>query len=176
MPYEWDDMTQGAPVKTGAFCFANGDPFALRVTLWPHRSLPRRGFVAFIGITFAMLMIPLLGLLGTSALWGLLPFILIALALMWYFLERSYTDAKLTEELSLWSDRIELVRRDPRGAVQSWDANPHWVQILLRAEGGPVENYLTLKGNAREVELGAFLSADERVELHERLRLALAKI
>ncbi len=176
MPYEWEDLTHGAPVKTGAFCYADDDAPALRITLWPHRSLPRRGFVAFIAITFAMLMIPLLGLLGTLALWGLLPFLLGALALMWYFLERSYKDAALTEVLSLWNDRIELVRRNPRGPLQDWQANPHWVRLTLRAEGGPVESYLTLKGNGREVELGAFLSPEERVALHDRLRLALARV
>jgi len=176
MPFEWDDKAKGAPVQSGAFSFAEGSAPALRVTLWPHRSLPRRGFVAFIGITFAMLMIPLFALLGTLALWGLLPFLLGALGLMWYFLERSYTDGTLTEVLTLWSDRIELIRTNPRGPVQDWHANPHWVHLALRPEGGPVENYLTLKGNGREVELGAFLSPDERVDLHDRLGVALARV
>ncbi|MGB5558202.1 MAG: DUF2244 domain-containing protein [Paracoccaceae bacterium] len=176
MPFEWDDNTNGAPVQAGAFCFAAGSDPAVRVTLWPHRSLPRRGFVAFIGITFAMLMIPLFSLLGTVALWGLLPFLLGALGLMWYFLERSYTDGTLTEVLSLWSDRIELVRTNPRGPEQDWHANPHWVRLALRPEGGPVESYLTLKGNGREVELGAFLSPEERVDLHDMLGRALARV
>jgi uncharacterized membrane protein len=33
-----------------------------------------------------------------------------------------------------------------------------------------VPNYLTLKGEGREVELGAFLSEEERVALHAALR------
>jgi uncharacterized membrane protein len=39
-----------------------------------------------------------------------------------------------------------------------------------------VPQYLTLRGNGREVELGAFLSEDERVSLREELRKALTKI
>ncbi len=176
MPFEWDDRTEGAPARTGAFSFAHGDEPAIHVILWPHRSLPRRGFAAFIGITFAMLMIPLLALLGTLALWGLLPFLLGTLALMWYFLERSYADGRLTEELRLWSDRIDLTRTNPRSPEQHWHANPHWVKLHLDQDDGPVENYLTLQGSEREVELGAFLTPQERADLHDRLERVLAKV
>ncbi|MEM9269814.1 MAG: DUF2244 domain-containing protein [Pseudomonadota bacterium] len=36
-----------------------------------------------------------------------------------------------------------------------------------------LESYLTLKGNGREIELGAFLSPEERVDLHNSLQEAL---
>jgi uncharacterized membrane protein len=39
-----------------------------------------------------------------------------------------------------------------------------------------VPNYLTLKGEAREVELGAFLSEEERVTLSEELQQKLAAL
>jgi uncharacterized membrane protein len=39
--------------------------------------------------------------------------------------------------------------------------------------GGPVPSYLTLRGAGREVELGAFLTQDERVTLERDLRSAL---
>jgi uncharacterized membrane protein len=42
-------------------------------------------------------------------------------------------------------------------------------------QDGPVENYLTLRGAGREVEIGRFLTPEERVSLHEELELALAK-
>ena len=38
---------------------------------------------------------------------------------------------------------------------------------------GPVANYITLTGNGREVELGAFLSEDERKTLYEELEQLL---
>lgn len=145
-----------------------------RLKLWPHRSLPREGFVAFIAITAAMLLLPLLAVLGSPVLWVLLPFLGGVLALVWHCLKRSYADGALTEDLAIWRDRIELVRRNPRGAEQNWRANPHWVRVDIRETGGPVENYLTLTGDGRAVELGAFLSPEERVEvfrsLSDRLR------
>lgn len=64
---------------------------------------------------------------------------------------------------------------DPKGRTQSWDANPYWITIRLHETGGPVPHYLTLKAkDAREVELGTFLSEDERVVLASELKLMLA--
>ncbi|MEM8820806.1 MAG: DUF2244 domain-containing protein [Pseudomonadota bacterium] len=40
-------------------------------------------------------------------------------------------------------------------------------------EQGRPENYLTLKGGGREIELGAFLSPEERLSLAERLEDAI---
>jgi uncharacterized membrane protein len=39
----------------------------------------------------------------------------------------------------------------------------------MLAEGGPVENYVTMRGNGRTVEIGAFLSPDERLDLYREL-------
>lgn len=157
MPYQWTSK----PDDTQAPRW--------RLSAWPHRSLPPRGFVWFIGLTAAMLSLPLLSVLGTPVLWVLLPFLVGALALVWVFLQRSYADGSLSEDLSIWTDRMELVRHNPRGPEQFWQANPHWVRVELHEKGGPVENYVTLSGAGREVELGRFLSADERVALYRDL-------
>ncbi len=171
MPLEWEDLSKGAPDNTGAFSHRAGDPPRRRLTLWPHRSLPRKGFAAFILATYAMFMLPLMAFLGTAALWGMLPFLLGTIALTWAFLQRSYTDGRLREELTLWNDHAELIRQDPRGARQSWGANPHWVKVEMHAHSGPVENYVTLRGGGRTVEIGAFLSPGERERLyHDLLR------
>ncbi len=166
MPLKWEYQSDQAPVSSGAFSFADNDPPAMCLTIWPHNSLPNIGFVWFIGLTFAMFMVPLLSLLGTSALWGMLPFVLGTLVLVWYFLRRNRADASLHEVLKLWGDRVEITRHNPRKPDQHWHANPHWAEIRLLPEGGPVENYVTLRGNDRTVEIGAFLSPEERLELY----------
>lgn len=155
MPYRWDPPSP--------------DPSHRRLTLWPHRSLPPRGFAAFILATFAMFMIPVFAVLGTNALWGLLPYILGALGLTWTLLRRSYRDGTLREILTFDADAVELVRIEPDGRRLTWQANPYWVRVKLHPTGRPVENYLTLQGGPREVELGAFLSPEERKDLAESL-------
>jgi uncharacterized membrane protein len=48
--------------------------------------------------------------------------------------------------------------------------------VTLHEKGGPVPQYLTLRGAGREVELGAFLSEDERLALRAELRRKLADL
>ena len=145
-----------------------------RLHLWPHRSLNQRGFVWFIGATAALIAVPLIGILGSPVLWALLPFLLGTIWAIWFALRKNGRDRDVVEDLRLSSDRITLVRHGPKGRRQDWEANPYWLRITLHETGGPVPNYLTLKGDGREVELGAFLSEDERIalsgDLQSRLR------
>ena len=176
MPYEWVVRNDQAPERSGAFCRAEGDAPAYQLHLWPYRSLPRKGFVVFIGATVAMLALPLIAMLGSPVLWGVLPFMALVVAGVWLGLSRSYRDGEVIEDLTLWQDKITLKREGPRGRRQEWDANPHWVRVEIHPKGGPVPNYLTLRGGARTVELGAFLSEPERLELQGELQRALATL
>ena len=171
MPLRWDQD----PSKTdlSALDSADNDRVLARAVLWPHRSLPRKGMATAIGFAFVAIMIPVLPLLGSPVVWGLLPFTLGAVWLLWFFLERSYVSGHMREDLTLWPDRIEIVRTNPKGPEQRWTANPFWVRVSLLASGGPVDNYITLSGNGREVELGAFLTPEERQSLHADLQTLL---
>ena len=159
MPYEW---LPPAP-----------DRAETRLHLWPYRSLPRRGFVWFIGGTCALILVPMLSVLGSPVLWGILPFFLLAIWGMWFALSKSYRDGEIVEDLAFTRDTMRLVRHGPRGRKQEWEANPYWVRVALHPTGGPVPNYLTLKGDGREVELGAFLSEEERITLRDELSTRL---
>lgn len=155
--------------------FGRSDAPVLALTLWPHRSLSRRGFAWVLALLAAGLSLPLIGLMGTHAAWGMLPFLLTALLGLYAALRRSYFDGRLTEELRLWPDLITVERREPRGTVRRWHANPFWVRLHL-LEDARIEKYLTLEGNGREIELGAFLSPGERETLHADLGAALARL
>jgi len=171
-------MNTGAPVKSGAPFHAHIERgTSLRLTAWPYRSLKRRDFVRFMGATCMMLLLPLLALLGKSPLWVMLPFLLGTIALIWWFIERSYRDGTLTEVLEITPDQVTLIRRGPGGATQAWQSNPYWITVTLHKSAGPVPQYLTLRGvGEREVELGAFLTEEERVQLVEELRTTLSKV
>jgi uncharacterized membrane protein len=120
-----------------------------------------------------LITVPLLAVIGSPVLWGLLPFLVIAVSGMYYALQRSYRDGEIIETLTFDQDRLRLARHGPRGKQQAWEANPHWVRVVLHKKGGPVPEYITLAGGPREVELGAFLSEEERVTLALELRRAL---
>ncbi|MEM7644606.1 MAG: DUF2244 domain-containing protein [Pseudomonadota bacterium] len=146
------------------------------VELWPHNSMTPEGFVTMIGGSFAMLCIPLVGLLGTAALWGILPFGLAVLGLLWLGLKRSLKDRDIHERLTVTPDSATLVRRDPDGATRDWACNPYWVRVEMHDRVGSIEDYLTLEGGERRVEIGSFLTPEERRLLRQRLLGVLGAI
>ncbi|MEM9780280.1 MAG: DUF2244 domain-containing protein [Pseudomonadota bacterium] len=144
------------------------DPPIYQRVLQPHRSLSLPGFRRVILFTAAGLSVSLMPVLGSPVGWALLPFLLGALLALYAALQRNYRDAALREEVRVWPDLITVDRIPPRGEALHWDANPHWVTATLHSKAR-IESYLTLRGNGREIELGAFLSPTERVDLHAEL-------
>jgi uncharacterized membrane protein len=126
--------------------------------------------MTFIVLIWAFMLIPMIPLIGTGPFWGILPFFLITLFLLYALMKKNYKDGSLVEELSIWSDLIVVRRTEPNNSIKHWEANPYWSTIHLYDDEGPVEKYLTLKGNGREIELGSFLSPDERKSLHRELK------
>ena len=137
--------------------------------LWPHQSLPPDGFVIFMGATSLLITVPLVPLFGTVLLWGLLPFLALAVAGLWFALNRSRHKAQVIEVLTLDDIDAHLIRRNPDGREQEWQCNRHWARAELHEKDGPVPAYVTLIGAGREVEIGAFLSEDERRALYDDL-------
>ena len=164
MPYTWSQTEpsgESGPAPRGAL--------PARLRLWPHRSMTNGGFLFFVGASFLLVCLPLLSVLGTPVMWALLPFAMGTLGLAMWLIRLNDRNLMLTEELTLWEDRVSLVRRPPRGPELRWEANPHWVRVALHEERGPVPNYVTLRGGDREVEIGSFLSPDERLALYDDL-------
>ncbi|MHA3976823.1 DUF2244 domain-containing protein [Halovulum sp. GXIMD14794] len=151
------------------------DPPLLELVLYPHRSMSLRGFRWVLIFTSVGLAIPLIPFLGTPVGWGLLPFLVGALVALYLAIGRNYRDARLHEILRLWPDLITVERHETDGRVLRWQANPYWVKLTLH-QNARLESYLTLKGSGREIELGAFLSPEERVEIHDRLDSALRRL
>ncbi|OWU85260.1 integral membrane protein [Oceanicola sp. 22II-s10i] len=156
MPYEWSDSRR-------------------HLTLWPHRSLPMGGFAVVIGLFFTLLTVPLFAMIGTVLLWGLLPFGLAALAALWFGLRLSYRSGEIVETLEIGPEETALRRRNPDGSRQEWLCNTYWARAELHRTGGKVPWYVTLTGNGRTVEIGAFLSEEERRALYGELASELAE-
>lgn len=155
MPYRWTD-----------------EPTRRALTLWPHQSMTESGFAAFIGATALLFLFPLFAVLGSPILWVLLAFFAIAVAAVWTAIMRNRSDRKIEERLTLQGDEVHLAHQPPKGPVLEWTANPHWVRVEM-VKDGPVENYLTLTGGPRVVEIGRFLTPEERADLYGELTRAL---
>lgn len=159
MPYRWTDPTHDTPTA---------------LTLWPHQSLPPRGMASFVLATFTMITLPLFGLLGTVLFWALLPFLMLAVGGIWFALDKSYKDRSIVETLTMDDQSIVLEHRDPKHDPKVWNCNVYWAKPTLHTKGGPVPNYVTLSGNGKEVEIGSFLTEEERIALYGELTQKLA--
>ncbi|SDZ72961.1 DUF2244 domain-containing protein [Rubrimonas cliftonensis] len=175
-----DDAAGGVPpaVSLEAAAFARRDPPLWAVTLWPHQSMTRGGFRFFMAALAAGLAIPLLAVLGapggSAAALFLSPFVVGALGLVWAMVRLNVRRRRLTEAVRLWPDAMAVERREPGGRVLRWAANPYWVRVELE-DTPTVERYLTVSGGPRLIELGAFLTPEERVALAVELRAALRR-
>ena len=146
------------------------------IELWPYNSLKPKGFAFFFGATFALIALPLFNVLGTKVFWGLFPFLFLTLMGIWFALRKSLRDRQILEQLTLYKDELVLIRQDPNGEQKEWVCSPYWSKLRMYDKEGPVANYITLSGNGREVELGSFLSEDERKELFHELNRLLKKL
>ena len=146
------------------------------VELWPYNSLKPKGFVLFLGITFALISITLFNVLGTTVFWGLFPFLFVTVTGVWFALRKSLNDRQILEQLTLSKEEIILVRQDPSGEQRQWVCSPYWAKLKMYDKDGPVSNYITLTGNGREVELGSFLDEEERKNLYCELSSLLNKL
>ena len=104
------------------YTWSNSDPKQndMELQLWPHQSLSPKGFSIFILTTSGLILLPVFPLLGSTAFWGLLPFLILAVAGVWYALDRSYRNAQVLEVLTLSGDHAHLVRHNPKGDAQAW--------------------------------------------------------
>ena len=146
-----------------------------QMRLWPHESLPAKGMAAFVLTTFTLILIPTLPLLGSPILWGILPFLLAAVWGIYFALQRNHKSRQILEVLTIDADDTRLTRTDPNGQVREWDCNRYWTRVTKYDDGGPVTHYVTLSGKGREVEIGAFLSEEERIALYDDLLRVLSR-
>lgn len=147
---------------------------AYRVTLWPNQSLTRRGYRIALGATVLGLALPVAALIGTNVFWPILGFALIPFLALRFAFRRNARALRLSERLTIWRDEVRVERREPDGRILRWQADPMRVRLYLHADG-KVTDYLTLSGGGREIELGAFLSPEERVALADEVERGLTR-
>jgi len=138
------------------------------VTMWlkPNRSLSRRGLRRLIVVLVALALTtaelgawqgnvfaPLFALVESAAM-------AVALSVAWRAGDRC-------ERITLDESSLEVQSLPGRRCTRF---QPYWVRVRLDTGDGR----LVLSSHGRDLEIGAFLAAAERVELARRLRVLLA--
>lgn len=146
----------------------------MQIVVRPNQSLSWRGNVVF----FAMIGTVAMSVAGGFAwlgFWPILPFAGLELAALGWALYHCARRGQWREVISIDADQVEVAAGRTR-PERRWSANRHWTRVVLepgRHRGHPTR--LLLRSAGRAVEVGAFLTEEERLRLAGLLREALPR-
>ena len=140
-----------------------------RIELAPNCSLKPAGAVLFFGsiclfsLAFSLVFV-------FQGFWPVLPFWAVEMLALGAGLYVSMRRAKYTQTLLITESRISLVTRSRRGA-QKQEFARHWAKVRLRSpQRRHGTSQLTIESRGQAIEVGSFLTEEDRCRLAERLR------
>ena len=141
----------------------------LDLTLWPNKSFGKKDHIKLVSLLYIFILIPILPFLGHKAIYVLLPFSFSTIFFLYFCLRLNSQQQNLYENIKIWHSLIQIKRVDPDGRERIWSANPYWARTRLYPTDEKVSNYLTVKGNGREIEVGSFLDPNERLAIKKQI-------
>jgi uncharacterized membrane protein len=107
--------------------------------------------------------------------WPVTGFFGFDVALIYLAFRINYRRARMFETLALTASELTVERVSHRGRRQTWQFQPYWLRVTMD-DPPQHDSRLTLSSHGRSLTIGAFLSPEERLELAEALRGALARL
>lgn len=141
--------------------------------LTPYRSLGPRGFLLVMGLIGTISFVAGLAFFLAGA-WPVVGFMGLDVLLVWMAFRLNYRSARQFERLHLTRESLRVERVTHHGERRLWSFEPAWLRVEIDDPPEP-DSPLTLASGRRRLSIGSFLSAEERLELAEALRAALAK-
>ena len=151
------------------------DPALLRMRLFPNRSLDAHGTKVVFGIIACGFLLPIIPFIGSPIGSTLTVFSGLTFYLFLTFLQKNFQQGNTFEEILISKNKIIVIHKEKNKEYMTWEGNPYWTRVNVDINNPKLKNYLTLAGKGRHIELGAFLSPDERIELRDKIQNALAK-
>ena len=147
----------------------------LRMRLVPNRSLDGHGTKIVSGIIACGFLLPIIPFIGSPIGTTLTIFSGLTFYLFLTLLQKNFQAGHTFEEILISKRKIIVVHKEKNKEQKTWEGNPYWTKVDVDIHNAKLKNYLTLAGKGRHIELGAFLSPDERIELRDKIQNALAK-
>ena len=151
------------------------EPTFLRMRIIPNRSLDTHGTKVVSGIMACGFMLPIIPFIGSPVGTTLTIFSGLTFYIFLIFLQKSFQQGATFEEVLISKNKIIVVHKEKNKECKTWEGNPYWTRVNVDIDNPKLKNYLTLAGKGRHIELGAFLSPNERIELRDKIQNALAK-
>ena len=157
-------MTSGNPAETPIFI----------AVLKPHRSLSPRGFV--------MVMLALISCSFTAGLafwsmgaWPVVGFFGLDIVLVQLAFRMNYRQARASEEITVFPDRLTVVKTTARGDMTELGFNPYWARLEIDRHPEAGVTRVTIASHGKRLDIAGFLGPHERESFAKALSTALAE-
>ena len=148
---------------------------SIKIRLAPNRSLDSQGTKVVFAVVACGFLLPIIPFIGSPIGTTLTIFSGLTFYLFLTLLQRNFQQGSTFEEILISKNKIIVVHQEKNKEQMTWECNPYWTKVHLDINNPKLKNYLTLAGKGKYIELGAFLSPDERLELRDKIQNALAK-
>lgn len=142
--------------------------------LHPHTSLTPRGFFLLMAVVGLISFCAGVAFVSIGA-WPVFGFFGLDVLLVYFAFKLNYRDARRYETLRLTDSLLTVERIAPSGRRERWRFQPYWLQVEID-DHPAAKNALTLRSHGRILEIGSFLTPDEKVDLANALRAELNKL
>ena len=143
-------------------------------TLTPHRSLSRHGLRWVVATMAVGASIPGMIFFSLGA-WPIVGFLGLDVLAVWWALSASMRDGRRIEKVTLWPDELEFMRVSAGGREELVRFNPLFVKLVIDRDFNERTTGLHLRTRDADVELGAFLNADEKASFAKAFGTALKR-
>lgn len=148
-------------------------PYWFDAVLHPHRSLSPRGFLVLMAALSLIALSVGLRFFFVGA-WPVMAFMGLDVLAVYIAFKVNYRQGRLFETVQLTDERLTVRRVSPDGDAREWSFMPSWVRV--RMDDPPrTDSPLTLSSHGRALEIGAFLTPEERLEFAHALSDAIRR-
>ncbi len=159
-----------APADAPPDAAADARPL-LDVVVYPHRSLGPTGFLALMAVLSACSFT--IGLVFyLSGAWPVVGFLGLDVLIVYVAFRLNYRAARAYETVRLTPEALEIAKVDAHGRRRSATLQPYWLAVDMD-DPPRRDSRLTLRTHGRRLEIGGFLTPDEKLDLARALRRAL---
>lgn len=138
--------------------------------LYPHRSLPPRGFFLLMLVLGAVSFAAGVSFVLIGA-WPVFGYFGLDVLLVYLAFRSNYRSARMHEWVRLTEDTLTVERVGVGGERRRWQFQPYWLRVVL--EEHDQTSRLVLTSHGRELVVGGFLAPAERKTLATALKEAL---
>jgi len=159
------------PLTLDVEAAAEKPPARFDAILQPHTSLEPRGFMlvmALVGVTSFIAGVAFV----IAGAWPVFGFFGLDVALVYLAFKMNYRDARRYETVTLTDDELTVRKVEPSGRRKTFHFQPYWLQVDLDDPPGPGSE-LMLRTHGSALEIGKFLTADEKADFARALRAEL---